>query len=254
MKRKLLLLCNPGYEECGNNVPQTYDIINAYKQYFKSAFGGVWRDDEIDEMPDYLSGMGQNVWLAQKIQQYDQLDYSLIVFVGHGASCEKLDYIQLPDKKMFAVKDLYGNTGNIKRTIIIDSCRGIITSELIDLLLEKHRIEMRTNECRKLYDDIIETAEPHCELLQSTKYGEYANVTQTGSVFSDAFFKVMKNNLPIWNTEALSNPEKQVVKTIQDILDPIRTEMSIYGQVPQYTNKSHSHFPIFAVKRESVLI
>ena len=34
MQRKLLLLCNPGYEECGNYVPQAIKIIEAYKQYF----------------------------------------------------------------------------------------------------------------------------------------------------------------------------------------------------------------------------
>ena len=252
MQRKLLLLCNPGYEEYRNYVPQTYDIIKAYKQYFKSAFGGVWQDDEIDEMPDSLYGMGQNCWLAKKIEQYDKLDYSMIVFIGHGGAYDKLDFIQLSGGKAFAIKDLYRNENTIKRTIIIDSCRSYIEPDILKLLLEARK--KNTEDCRCLYDNIIKEAEPHCELLQSTQYGELANTTETGSVFSDAFFNVLKKNISLWGTEALSNPEKQVVKTIQEILDLIRTEMLIYGQVPQYTNKSHSHFPIFAVKRESVLI
>ncbi|MCQ2262867.1 MAG: caspase family protein [Bacteroidales bacterium] len=252
MQRRLLLLCNPGYEECGNYVPQAIKIIEAYKQYFQSSVGGVWCDDEIDEMPKHLIGMGQNYWLAKKIEQYDKLDYSIIVFIGHGGSFDNSDYIQLSGGKVFAIKDLYRNENTIKRTIIIDSCRSYIEPNIFNLLLET--LEKNTEDCRYLYDEIIKDAELHCELLQSTQYGELAKTTETGSVFSDAFFNVLKKNISLWKTEALSNPEKQVVKTIQDILDPIRTEMSIYGQVPQYTSKSHSHFPIFAVKRESVLI
>ena len=252
MKRKLLLLCNPGYEECGNYVPQAIKIIEAYKQYFQSSVGGVWRDNEIDEMPKHLIGMGQNYWLAEKVKEYDKLDYSLIVFVGHGGASDNSDYIQLSGGKLFAIKDLYINENTIKRTIIIDSCRSYIEPDIFNLLVET--FEKNTEDCRNVYNSIIKDAKPHYELLQSTQYGKLANTTLMGSVFSDALFNVLKKNISHWNIEALSNPEKQVVKTIQDILDPIRTEMSIYGQVPQYTNKSYSHFPIFAVKRESVLI
>lgn len=250
MQRKLLLLCNPGYEECGNYVPQAIKITEAYRQYFQSSVGGVWRDDEIDEMPNYLIGMGQNLWLANKIKEYDKLDYSLIVFVGHGGTSGNSDYIQLRGGKLFAIKDLYRNENTIKRTIIIDSCRSFIEPDIFNLLIET--LEKNIEDCRNLYNAIIKDAKPHYELLQSTQYGELAKTTVTGSVFSDAFFNVMKRNISNWKSQAIN--EKQSFKTINGILGLIKTEMGSYGQIPQYTNISDSYFPIFAIKSETVLL
>lgn len=151
---------------------------------------------------------------------------------------------------MFAIKDLYRNENTIKRTIIIDSCRSFIEPDIFNLLIET--LEKNIEDCRNLYNAIIKDAKPHYELLQSTQYGELAKTTVTGSVFSDAFFNVMKRNISKWKSQAIN--EKQSFKTINGILGLIKTEMGSYGQIPQYTNISDSYFPIFAIKSETVLL
>lgn len=261
MKRKLLLLCNPGTPQI-NYVQHVTEVLNRYKAFFQSAVGGNWRNDalldEIDEMPIGLDENAQISWLAFKLADYAKnYDYSLIVFVGHGASCPASDLIQLSGGGIVPVKDLCDDITqdkSLKRTVIIDACRSAIGAQSHDLLTEGRAFsgagQIECDWCGKYYNELISDSQPHVELIQSTQHNCYAYVTQNGTVFSDSFFDVMRNNTPQWNALAMGMKDGRYNKNVKDIFDLVDDKMIATGQKPQYSRiGSTGNFPLYAVWR-----
>lgn len=259
MNRRLILICNPGEgKSLVSHVPM---VLDRYKNYFQSPVGGYWQDYEICEMPQDYDKELQVTWLKTQINDCNSnsVDYSLFVFVGHGGAFLNGEFIQLSKGALFPLKEIHNNSidqepVSIKRLIIIDACRDFhpIPSSI---LIQEQRLFSRGNQiqgefCKELYNKTISEAKPHIEMIQSTQYGAKAGTTITGSVFSDAFFKILNDKILLWNTTALCNSCGQLVKNFNDIFLPIKDEMGNYHQVPQYrTNDATSHFPIYAVWR-----
>ena len=259
MNRRLILICNPGEgKSLVSHVPM---ILDRYKNYFQSPVGGYWHDHEICEMPQDYDKELQVTWLKTQIIDCNSnsVDYSLFVFVGHGGAFLDGEYIQLSKGALFPLKEIHNNSidqkpTSVKRLIIIDACRDF-HSIYSHILIQEQRLfsgesQIQGEFCKELYNKTIFEANSHIEMIQSTQYGAKAGATTTGSVFSDAFFKVLNDNIPLWNTEALGISCGQFVKNLNDIFSPIKDEMGNNYQVPQYrTNDKTSHFPIYAVWR-----
>jgi len=261
MNRKLVLLCNPGFPGDSNYVAHVPEILNRYKHYFQSPVGGFWKDEEIVEMPSNFDDNAQITWLALKIKECNSkdVDYSMFVFVGHGGAFINGEAIQLSQGQLAPISCFLPSSDNlraneIKRTIIIDACRDYHQSVIPSLIAESRMFsddgQISGNYCREIYNQAIESCQPHYELLQSTTYGQYAKTTQNGSAFSDAFFGVLDTNVPTWNKFAMGMPGGQMIKTITDIHPEVITKMAQYSQVPQYSVCPQSDsFPLYAVWR-----
>lgn len=260
MNRKLLLLCNPGI--VGQNyVAHVPAILERYRRYFMSPVGGYWCSDEIDEMPAHICDCkAQITWLATKLAEYNKssIDYSMIVFVGHGGAVFGHDYLQLSSGGRIKVLDLLPTNkeeaSRIKRCIIIDACRTFVGAAQDRILLESKSFSgddmLEGEDCRDLYNKYIANVAPHTEILQSTQYGEPAWVTSGGSAFSDALFDVLQDEVPLWNNLALGDRNGQCVRTVNDILPEVRNKMGESGQVPEFTSLPSSEpFPFYAVWR-----
>ena len=262
MKRKLLLIGNPGIQGI-NYTPSVNNVLKCYKEFFKSEVGGYWTDGEngeIIEEPACLDRNSEVTWLALQLSELNKkTDYSVIVFVGHGGAYLGKDQVQLsfgeflPLSCLKAPKEM---EGKIKRTIIVDACRSLIGATPPELILEEKTFsgegQLRGNFCRNHYNAVIESCEPHVELLQSTKYGDVANInpTHTGTAFSDALFNTFDRNIPLWNAAALNDRCGQLNKGIADILPEVQAGMKAYNQVPEYSRYGgKGDFPIYAVWR-----
>ena len=149
-----------------------------------------------------------------------------------------------------------GMQGQIKRTIIVDACRSLMGA-IPELLIMESRVfsgegGLIGDCCRDYYNSVIDQCEPHLELLQSTKYGDYAmiNPDHTGTAFSDAFFDTLDNLVPQWNQMALNDRCGQLNKGITDFITDVQTGMAAYNQVPDYSRYGgNGNFPIYAVWR-----
>ena len=262
MKRKLLLIGNPGIQGV-NYTPSVNNVLKRYKEFFKSEVGGYWTDGENGEIIEEPAGLDRNsevTWLALQLKEFNKdIDYSVIVFVGHGGVYLGKDQVQLSSGEILPLSCLIapqGMEGIIKRTIIVDACRSLIGAAPQQLILEEKTFsgegQLMGDFCRDHYNTVIKNCEPHVELLQSTKYGDVAkiNPTHTGTAFSDALFNTFDRNIPLWNAAAMNERCGQLNKGINDFLSEVQTGMKAYNQVPEYTRYGgKGDFPIYAVWR-----
>ena len=259
MKRKILLIGNPGIQGV-NYTPAVFPVLQRYIDFFKSEVGGFWYDSEIVEVPQGCGPKSEVNWLnSQLIEFNSEIDYSIIVFVGHGGSYLGEDKVQLSKGEILPLSCLLapqGFEGRLRRMVIVDACRSLIGGSREQLLLESRSFSgeggLMGNYCRDYYDHIIEECQPHTELLQSTKYGEYASINpdHTGTAFSDALFDTLGSSVPTWNQKALDDRYGRLHKGIADILPTVQAGMSGYNQVPEFSKFGGSgDFPLYAVWR-----
>lgn len=260
--RKLLLICNPGTPGV-NYVAAVPSVLQRYKNYFMSEVGGAWIDGEngviIEESPGYDEN-SEETWLALQLRELALVDYSMIVFVGHGGAYCGNDRIQLSKGKIIAVQDLLapqGMEGTIKRSVIVDACRSIIGGAPHQLVLEQREFsgqgQLDREFCRRHYNNQIDICEPHVELIQSTQYGNpaFVNHARTGTAFSDAFFDILDANVTVWNSQAMGVRTGQLSKTTNELMPLVQVGMQAYGQVPQISRfgSDVGDFPFYAVWR-----
>lgn len=261
--RKLLLLCNPGIPGL-NHVACVPDVLKRYKEYFKSAVGGAWIDGQYGEIIEEPQDMGDQQeinWLTETLGEINRnADYAMIVFVGHGDAYLGQDRIQLSQGGFVSVNEFLPlpDEENLKRrTVIVDACRSLRGGTPRQLILEQRDFSglgmLNRQACREVYNEAIEACEPHTELIQSTRYGHPAlvNPNGTGTAFSDAFFGVLNNNVPTWNSIAQGMPDEGITHTTNHIMPEITMGMQGYSQVPEVrrVGNGNGDYPIFAVRR-----
>ncbi len=259
MNRKLLLIGNPGVQDV-NYSPSVGLVLQRYKDFFKSEVGGYWSESEIIEETSGFDKNSEVTWLALQLNELNQkTDYSVIVFVGHGGAYLGNDYLQLSQGEPIPISCLMAPKGKewqIKRTIIVDACRSLMGATPQSLILESRAFSgeggLMGGYCRDYYNSLIDNCEPHVELLQSTKYGDYARINpdHTGTAFSDAFFDTLDIQVPLWNQMALNDRCGQLSKGITDLLTDVQVGMVAYNQVPEYSRfGGDGEFPVYAVWR-----
>lgn len=135
MRKKILIISNPGARGADNYCEGVHKDVENYKKFFMSPDGGNWYSDEIECMEQPLKSMVQ-----KKLLEMSNLDFSIIIFTGHGYSKGENTYIELVpanslenDMCVTELKQL-----NQKRLIIVDCCRKRLepTSEMNEAYLE----------------------------------------------------------------------------------------------------------------------
>ena len=254
MKRKALLIMNPGVPNI-NYAPTVNYAYSRYKNYLKSPVGGYWQDDEIIELERSNHGLKSSLESKLKVLNSADIDYSLIVFIGHGGAANGNDSIQLEDETIISIENLGkadGNPNPIKRTIVVDACRSYANVKPEQLVLEQREFSgggaIDGTACRDFYNSLITQSDSHIELIQSTQYGQFAHASQSGTAFIDALFDVIGDNNKFWNQSALKDNIGECSKSFHDIWDDVKKKMFAYNQVPQFTSMSSNYFPLFALK------
>jgi len=122
MTRKALIISNPGELGAENYCEGVKKDVANYKNFLMSAAGGGWDENEIlcIERPEPFL-------LDIRLKLMENIDYTLIVFCGHGSATEDDTIIELKKGCDYKVESL--RDGAKKRTIILDCCR-VIEDEL----------------------------------------------------------------------------------------------------------------------------
>lgn len=167
MKRTLILISNSGTDD--NPAAGTVKDILDYKRFFMSDNGGAW--EENTEIVEYKSSEDQIqlTWslLESCIEYRNDSEYFMIVFCGHGeAKPNGQTVLELSPGNECRLIDIINSLGNVKFTIILDSCRGV------EMLREggthpRRLLFSETDDrspyrglCRKYYDLAIQCASP----------------------------------------------------------------------------------------------
>ena len=256
LTKKVLLIGNPGKEGDKNYAPQVYDVLDQYKSFFISPVGGSFALDDILELKGCLCSANEESCLSSFIMELDQVNYSIIVFVGHGRDNNRSDEIQLSFGSFWPVGSFFmsKNPQMLKRTIIIDACRieakiqaPVILNESFDYRAQGF---FNRYDCKNYYDELIENTEPHIDLIQSTQKGCPAFTTGKGTVFNDNLFNQIGKQIQKWNVKLVNgNPHFQDKINFKDEVDELKGTMIGANQIPEFIAIGGSgSFPLMCCK------
>lgn len=119
MKRKMLIIANPGELDAENYCEGVNQDVTRYHRFFTSIQGGAWKPDEIKTL---IRPEPREVDLA--LSELKSADYSMVIFCGHGYSRKNgTTMVEL-------YKDCDYDSNNFKQgaarhTVILDCCRVV---------------------------------------------------------------------------------------------------------------------------------
>lgn len=170
MKRKILIVTNPGKKTDINYCAGVYRDAENYINFFKEPFGGYWSDSEIKYMdkPSLKS-------LDYEFQKACRAEFSIIIFSGHGwySSQSLSNILQINDDQQIDSNALKAHTK--KRIVILDCCREVYNEYILENKeqLFSKGLEgvplLNAQKCKKLYNKAID--ESPMQLIVSNAAG-----------------------------------------------------------------------------------
>lgn len=255
MKRRILFIQNPGSSDIlKKGIPQ---MVERYKAYFRSPVGGFWNDNEFIDVsrlhPGEVTIQSDFIFKLKEINAPD-VEYSMIIFIGHGASLDHIDHIQLESGELASIdmltKGLYSQP--IKRTVLIDACRVGYISTPQGWILEGKTFsgdsQLIGEGCKEYYNSLISNTNAHVDIIQSTQYGQKAYGSVDGTDFSVALIDTLYENAKMWNAMAMGDRYGKISKNYTDIHAQVSVKLKY--QIPVFTQyKQEQPYPIYAVSR-----
>lgn len=171
MTRKMLIISNPGELRAENYCEGVNKDVENYIHFFTSALGGGWLDGEIKHL--YRPYPEQ---VTNELQAIRNADYSMVIFCGHGYSCEGETIVQL--RKGYDYRSSSFRSFANKRTIILDCCRVIakaIPSELYEMAhsyFQKRSMDNIT--ARLFYNELLKRCPDGLVVMNACSLGETA--------------------------------------------------------------------------------
>lgn len=129
MKRRILIIANPGKSGEPNYCEGVFKDKENYALFFKSAIGGYYSDSEIR-----VFDKPSKVKLKSEIEllNTDKIDFSIIVFCGHGfySTISETNILCINDTERIDSAEFKKNYS--KRIVIEDNCREKLAEYLFE--------------------------------------------------------------------------------------------------------------------------
>ena len=194
MRKKVLILSNPGFRGAENYCEGVKRDVENYKNFFLSPIGGNWCESEI-ECLQYAT----KVEVEKLLESMKGLDFSIIVFVGHGYSQgNKNTYAELRPSRNeqdttndLDVEEFREVTQ--KRIVILDCCRKewypiLEHNTAIDWAEKSFSMLKNT---RDVYEQIVKGMPVMNLFLYSCDFGETSgDDSRSGGFYSSALLDV----------------------------------------------------------------
>jgi hypothetical protein len=178
-----LIISNPGEVGDEHYCAGVNKDVTHYQEFLKADYGGFWYDGEIDRLPRPTAS---EVRLALTKLRY--VDYSLVIFSGHGYYSSLYRSTILELKKGEQIDSAELRNASSKQTIILDCCRKVYPPVRIEEhLLKAYAAKPRRDaeRCRRLYDEQIVRCGSSMVIAYSCATGEGAgDDSQTGGIYS----------------------------------------------------------------------
>lgn len=158
MDKKIVIISNPGEHGAENYCEGVNVDVEQYISYFRSPLGGAWYESEISHLnrPSVSD-------VRAAVSDLAKLDYSIILFCGHGwySSIDKATILELRKGQEISEMDLRKDGG--KRAILLDCCRevheeSILKAAMESLSMDRSPSVLSRSECRKYYEKSISDA------------------------------------------------------------------------------------------------
>ena len=187
MKKKILIIANPGESGTENYCEGVLKDVENYKKYFMSPVGGSWYSSEIEclKTPNKYS-------VSTKLNEMKYLDFSIIIFTGHGYSQNEETFVELNSEEGMSVTAFKEN--GKKRLVIVDCCRKewFPVSELNEAYFfhrEKSFFELKNT--REIYEDYIRAADVMNIVMYGCDLGETSgDDSKKGGFYSSSLLKI----------------------------------------------------------------
>ena len=262
MERQLILISNPGNPNDTNYIKASEDAIETWKEFFCSPIGGYWQEKEIQYYGESNPISPDELRRLMVPLNSVQCNYSVIVFCGHGGcTSDEKDAIQLPiptdgNINLFPVDELLGEgLPFVKRTVILDACRTLIpyTSKMLfEGRMYSDIFKLEGFSCEEYYNELIEKADPHVEVLYSTSLHQQAFASMNGSEYTDAMSGTIIKNFSLWKQYALYEKYGRFSYSLCELQKDLTTELvnNRNKQIPEYKikGKTNSTFPFVAIR------
>ena len=172
MKRQALLIANPGETGASNYCEGVNRDCEAYPQYLRAPFGGLWYGSEIEVLK-----RPNTVEVRLAMQKVKAADYGLVIFAGHGYYSQTKKTTMLELRKGEEIDSLDLRAGAGKQTLILDCCRKIEAATTRDMVFAeamRKSASMTPDQCRYYYDREIQRCSSGLVLLWACAVGQTA--------------------------------------------------------------------------------
>lgn len=248
MKRKGLIISNPGEIGAENYCEGVKVDVSNYKRFLTSPLGGAWFDSEIVHL-DRPSCADTRA----EISSLANLDYTFIAFSGHGYVSSRLNTTILELRKGEELDSLELRSNASKRTILLDCCRKVIIEEVLKaaFFAESARTipKLDRSECRKYFDKVIEDCAKGIIVGYSCAKNETAGDSQSrGGYYSSSIMQSAIDWYETTNNVNLSDKYycHSIVKAHENAVPRVR-QLSGGTQNPEVEKpRSEPYFP-FAI-------
>ena len=198
MKRKILIITNPGEKGDEHYCNGVYVDADNYKSFFKAPYGGYWSEQTEILHLDKPSKIVVN----REINELGLCDFSILIFCGHGfySSHSDSNIIQLNKDDRIDSLDL--RKAYNKRIIILDSCREVSKEYITDNVIIKAKLfteslsglsKLHPEQCKKYYNQTIENCKNQLIVSYSCNLNEFAGDSSSkGGYYSSSLLKVAR--------------------------------------------------------------
>jgi hypothetical protein len=181
MQKRILIIGN------NHGLPGVKVDIEKYKSFFKSSYGGLWRDNEITEKLN----VSKTELLAELTRIKGTLNYLIVIFSGHGGQ-ERETMLELNSSGECIGESELKNLA-YRQLNIYDCCRSYP-----EIVTESLKAQLRTNlfsavDTRQKFEERIMAADHQQVSLYACSIGEYANDTNEGGAYSKNLISVARN-------------------------------------------------------------
>lgn len=188
MTRQALIITNPGEPEDKGTEEYcegVYGDARRYRSFLMEPQGGSWEGPEIRtfDRPDVST-------VEREVERLKRVDYSLVVFAGHGGHSGKSTIVALRRGQQLNSVDL--RVGAPKHTLILDCCREVakrtlLTEEMAKAL--KSIPMLNSQRCRAYYDQVLRECATGLVVLFACSIDERANDDGTMGYYSGSLIE-----------------------------------------------------------------
>lgn len=184
MKRKCIIVGNPGEQGSDNYCAGVEKDLENYKTYLLSPLGGLWYQSEI-----VVLNKPQKTAFEVELNNIQTDEYFLFIFCGHGWYSTPMNstIIQLNNTEEYD-SDKIKRQGNAQM-MILDCCRvksdERIVAEVFKKVLGGLRPQLHPDDCRRYYDKEINESGNILIVMNGCSVNETAeDDSQSGGYFS----------------------------------------------------------------------
>lgn len=250
MKRKALIISNPGEIGADNYCEGVNRDVNNYFRFFQAPYGGLWRFDEIQHLHQPSTPI-----LRNSISELKYYEYSIIVFSGHGYYDSDYGSTMIEINKLSSINSNELMNASPKQTVILDCCRKVWPVTLLEERMVKFAAKaaniLNEEECLRLYNQRISDCSNSRVILHSCKIDQEAyDDSEKGGYYSYSLIQESEE----WKEQTLRvidlNSKYNILSVVaaHDFAVPKVIQKSSNNQYPQIEKpRSGDYFPFCIV-------